>query len=190
MDRRIRVKCPECAASIEMRVDQQELLDVTCPRCQKPFTAKVPPPALDILPVIEPEPEPEEARPAVRPTRVVQQTPATRPRRIREIPQRSASKPTVAPAAFEDTSWQVPTAHYQPGTPYQPAPRVSGATHVKAFLIAGASVLGVGLLGHVRLYDQVGCIQHRFFISDQFDCSSLNSRGTCDCCAVTDFDAD
>ena len=77
MDRRIRVKCPDCAASIELRVDLEELLDVTCPRCQHLFTAKVPPPVLDIAPV-EVEPLPEE-RP-VRRTRVVKPKIATGPK--------------------------------------------------------------------------------------------------------------
>ncbi len=147
MDRRIRVKCPECAASIEMRVDQQELLDVTCPRCQKPFTAKVPPPALDILPVIEPEPEPEEARPAVRPTRVVQPTPATRPRRIREIPQRLRLQADCRACSLR--RHELASTNCALSTRDALSASTAGigcATHVKAFLIAGASVLGVGLL--------------------------------------------
>ncbi len=136
MDRRIRVKCPECAASIELRVDQQELLDVTCPRCQHLFTAKVPPPVLEIVPLEADEIiEPIEEVPPVRQTRVAQPAPAPRPKRIRQLPPASA-----APATYDNT-WLSPSPQYQ-SSPQ----RVSSATHIKAFLIAAGSIVCLGLL--------------------------------------------
>lgn len=120
MDRRIRVKCPECAASIELRVDLEELLDVTCPRCQHLFTARVPPPVLEIVPI---EVEPVEETPPVRFTRVVRPS------------------PSVAPApTYLDGTWASPTPQYESTS------SVSGATHLKAILIAAGSILGLGVL--------------------------------------------
>ena len=127
MDRRIRVKCPECAASIELLVDLEELLDVKCPRCQNFFTAKVPPPVLEIVPV---EVEPVEETPPVRFTRVVQPTIASRPQGGRQ-------SPAAAPAPnYFDNTWATPS-QYGSST---------GATHVKAFLIATGSIVTLGLL--------------------------------------------
>lgn len=133
MDRRIRVKCLECAASIELRVDQQELLDVTCPRCRHVFTAIVPPQIVEVAPIEIIE---VEETPPVRMTRVVQPTAAPRPpKRVRQLPQ-------SAPSPLGNSNWQAPSPQYQ----YRAAPRVSAATHLKAFLIAGGSVVGLGLL--------------------------------------------
>ncbi len=138
MDRRIRVKCPECAASIELRVDQQELLDVTCPRCRHVFTTIVPPQIVEVEPIEIIE---VDEAPPVRMTRVVQPTtvqPTAAPRvtkRVRQLPQ-------SAPSPLGNSNWQVPSPQVQ----YRAAPRISAATHLKAFLIAGGSVLGLGLL--------------------------------------------
>lgn len=138
MDRRIRVKCPKCAAPIELRVDQQELLDVTCPRCENLFTAIVPPQIVEVTPV-EVFEVIEEA-PQERKTRVVQpavpsesQRTPSRPKRIRQVSPPSST-------AIPNTSWQAPMPTYQA------APRVSAGTHLKAVLIASGSVLGLGLL--------------------------------------------
>ena len=130
MDRRIRVKCPECAASIELLVDLEELLDVKCPRCQNLFTAKVPPPVLEIVPV---EVEPVEETPPVRFTRVVQPKSASRPKGVRQTP---AAAP--APNYFDNT--------WTPPAQYGSASRVTGATHIKAILIATGSIVSLGLL--------------------------------------------
>lgn len=139
MDRRIRVKCPECAASIELRVDQEELLDVKCPRCHNLFTAIVPPLVVEVEPVeVFDEVEVIEETPPVRQTRVVEPTarptPTQRPKRVRQVIQ-SGSESTYA-----NPTWQAPVPNYQA------APRVSGATHLKAMLIAGGSILGLGVL--------------------------------------------
>ncbi len=141
MDRRIRVKCLKCAASIEMLVDQQELVDVICPRCQHAFTATVPPLVLDIVEVADVVEVIEDEAPAVRPARPIRHLPtqptqssaaAPRPKRIRQI-----QKPVAPAPATAYPSWQAPV------TPYTPPPRVSAATHVKAFLIAGGGVIAV-----------------------------------------------
>lgn len=136
MDRRIRVKCTECAASIELRVDQQELLDVKCPRCQHMFTAKVPPLIVEVEPIEVFEVI--EETPPVRMTRIVQPAPrpapAQRPKRVHQIPQPGPS------SAYANPTWQAPMPTHQA------APRVSGATHLKAILISTGCILALGML--------------------------------------------
>ncbi len=142
MERRIRVKCPECAASLQLLVEQQELLDVSCPRCQHAFTTKVPPLVeVEAVEVVEEEEPP----PPVRQTRIVQPAPARQTKPVRQTPRNTPTSATRADQSWpadplSNTSWQTPT--YQVNS----APRVSGATHLKAFLIATGSVIGVVVL--------------------------------------------